>query len=114
VVRTINRLIDIFPPSQQPQVRSMVSESIRAVVSQRLVPSADGQTRVPAVETLFMNPAIANLIREEKTHQIRSAMQTGRAHGLCLLDDALLELVQQGRVTKEAARRYAEDPKAFA
>jgi twitching motility protein PilT len=92
----------------------MVSESLRAVVSQRLLLAADGLRRVPALEVLFVKPSVSNLIREEKTFQIRSVMQTGRAEGMALLDDSLLELVKAGTVTKEVARRVAEDPRRFA
>jgi twitching motility protein PilT len=114
VVRTISRVIDVFPPAQQSQVRAMVSESLRAVVCQRLVPTADGRGRVPAVEVLFNTPAIAHLVREEKLHQIRSAMQTGRSMGMCLLDDSLAELARAGLIARDAARRFADDPKLFA
>ncbi len=113
-IRTINRVLDVFPPKQQSQIRAMVSESLRAVVSQRLIPTIDGQRRIPALELLYLKPAIANLIREEKTFQIRSAMQTGRADGMVLLDDSIAELVKSGQVSKETARRFAEDPKRFA
>ena len=69
---------------------------------------------MPALETLFLKPSIANLIREEKTFQIRSAMQTGRADGMALLDDSLFELMKAGTISKESARRFAEDRKRFA
>ncbi len=113
-IRTINRILDVFPPKQQSQIRAMVSESLRAIVSQRLVLSADGTRRIPVLEVLFVKPSVSNLIREEKTFQIRSIMQTGRADGMCLLDDSLQELVKSGQVTKAEARRHAEDPKRFA
>jgi twitching motility protein PilT len=112
-IRTINRILDVFPPKQQAQIRAMVSESLRAVVSQRLLPHADGVRRVAAVETLFVNPAVSNLIRDEKTFQLKSIMQTGRSHGNCLLDDALFDLYKANQITKEVARRAAEDPKRF-
>lgn len=111
--RTINRILDAFPPSQQSQIRAMISESLRAIVSQRLVPTVDGSRRVPALEVLLVNLAIANLIREERVFQLRSAMTMGRSQGMCLLDDSLLELVHAGTITKDAARRCAEDPKPF-
>lgn len=114
VIRTISRVIDVFPPSQQSQIRVMLSESLRAVLCQRLLPMVDGKGRVPAVEVMFNTPAIAHLIREDKLHQLRSAMQTGRALGMCLLDDSLLELVRNGLVSIESARKLAEDPKIFA
>jgi twitching motility protein PilT len=112
-VRTIDRLIGVFPPDQQGQVRTMLSESLRAVVSQRLVARADGKGRVPALEVLVVNKAVGNLIRENKTFQIRSILQTGAAQGMCLLDSSLEALVKQGVVTRDEARRHAEDPKRF-
>jgi len=113
-VRTINRILDAFPPKQQPQIRAMVSESLRAVISQRLVPTVDGSRRLPALEVLFVKPAISNLIRDQKTFQIRSILQTARAEGMCLLDDSLLDLVKAGMISKETARKHAEDLKRFA
>jgi twitching motility protein PilT len=113
-VRTINRVLDVFPPKQQSQIRAMVSESLRAIISQRLIPAADGKRRVPAVEVLYVKPSVSNLIREEKTFQIRSVMQTGRSEGMTLLDDSIGDLLKAGTITKDAARRFAEDPKRFA
>jgi twitching motility protein PilT len=113
-IRTINRILDVFPPKQQSQIRAMVSESLRAIVSQRLVLAADGSRRIPVLEVLYVKPSVSNLIREEKTFQIRSIMQTGRADGMCLLDDSLHDLVKSGQITKQEARRHAEDPKRFA
>jgi twitching motility protein PilT len=112
-VRTIDRLIGVFPPDQQTQVRTMLSESLRAVVSQRLVARADGAGRVPALEVLVVNKAISNLIRENKTFQIRSILQTGAAQGMCLLDSSLEALVKQGVITKEEALRHCEEPQRF-
>ncbi|MEB2344889.1 MAG: type IV pilus twitching motility protein PilT [Deltaproteobacteria bacterium] len=112
-VRTIDRLIGVFPPDQQSQVRTMLSESLRAVVSQRLVRRADGQGRVPALEVLVVNKAVSNLIRENKTFQIRSILQTGASQGMCLLDTSLEGLVKSGTITQEEARRHCEDPKRF-
>lgn len=113
-IRTINRVLDVFPPKQQAQIRAMVSESLRAIVSQRLVPTVDGSKRVPAVEVLYVKPSVSNLIREEKTFQIRSVMQTGRSEGMVLLDESLNDLVKAGTITRAAARAVAEDPKRFA
>ena len=112
-IRTINRLLGVFPPDQQAQIRTMVSESLRAVVSQRLLPRADGQGRVPALEILVNNKAVGNLIRENKTFQIFSVMQTGSTHGMCLLDSSLSSLVKTGAITKQAAREQAEKPETF-
>ena len=113
-IRTINRLLGVFPPEQQNQIRTMVSESLRAVVSQRLVPRADGQGRVCALEVLMSTKAIGNLIREKKTFQIQSQMQTGSQRGMVILDNSLAALVNEGVITPEQARRNAEDPKRFA
>lgn len=110
-VRTINRMIGAFPSNRQGQVRTMLSESLRAVISQRLVPTADESKRVAALETLVVNKAIANLIRDEKTVQIRSALQTGAALGMRLLEQSLDELVRSGTITLEAALGLAEDKK---
>ncbi|MEM1204280.1 MAG: type IV pilus twitching motility protein PilT [Acidobacteriota bacterium] len=113
-IRTINRLLGVFPPDQQNQIRTMVSESLRAVVSQRLVPRADGEGRAAALEVLMNTRAVGNLIRDNKTFQIHSQMQTGGSRGMVLLDNSLAELVKQGTITQEEARRNAEDPKRFA
>ncbi|HVH07391.1 MAG TPA: type IV pilus twitching motility protein PilT [Myxococcota bacterium] len=110
-VRTINRIVGVFPADQQEQVRSMVSESLRAVVSQRLVTNADETARVPALEILVVNKAIANLIRENKTFQIPSQIQMGASQGMIGMDDSLNRLVKENAITKEEALKHAEDPK---
>ncbi len=109
-IRTLNRIIGVFPADQQEQIRNMVSESLRAVISQRLVPTADGSRRVPALEVLVNNMAIGNLIRENKTFQIFSILQTGASHGMCLLDESLNQLIADGTITKEAALLHCDDP----
>jgi twitching motility protein PilT len=113
-IRTVNRILGVFPPSQQEQIRTMVSESLRAVVSQRLVSRADGNGRVPALEVLMANKAVGNLIRENKTFQIRSVLQTGGSQGMCLLDSSLAELVKNKVITREEALRNADEPQRFA
>ncbi len=110
-IRTINRLVGVFPADQQEQIRSMVSESLRAVVSQRLVPTADDNGRVPALEILVNNKAIGNLIRENKTFQIFSILQTGASQGMCLLDESLNQLVAAGTITRDAALEHCDDAK---
>jgi twitching motility protein PilT len=110
-VRTVNRIIGSFPPEQQDQVRAMLSESLRAVISQRLLPRADARGMVPATEVLVVNRPVGNLIREEKTVQIRSTMQTGAASGMNLLDSSLAALVKAGTVKRDDALLHAEDPK---
>jgi twitching motility protein PilT len=113
-IRTINRLVGSFPAEQQEQIRTMISESLRAVVSQRLLPRADGQGRVPAVETLVVTKAVGNLIRENKTFQIQSILQTGASQGMALLDDAIRAHVQDGTVSREEALLHVEDAKGLA
>jgi len=112
-IRTVNRILGVFPPNQQDQIRTMVSESLRAVVSQRLVARADGNGRVPALEVLVANKAVGNLIRENKTFQIKSVLQTGATHGMCMLDASLAELVKNKVITRDEAARNAEDPQRF-
>jgi twitching motility protein PilT len=111
--RTINRILDAYPPDQQSQIRAMISESLRAIVSQKLVPTVDGSRRVPALEILLVNIAVSNLIREERVFQLRSVMQTGRNLGMRLFDDSLLELMRAGTISRETARKHCDDPKLF-
>jgi twitching motility protein PilT len=110
-IRTINRIVGVFPADQQDQIRNMVSESLRAVVSQRLVPTADGQGRIPALEVLVNNKAIGNLIRENKTFQILSILQTGSSQGMSLLDHSLSQLIAAGKITRDEALLHCLDPK---
>ncbi|MCH7856694.1 MAG: type IV pilus twitching motility protein PilT [Gemmatimonadetes bacterium] len=112
-ISTIDRLIGVFQPEEQPQIRTMLSESLRAVVSQRLVPRADGKGRVPALEILMNNRAVGNLIRADKTFQLGSVLQTGAAQGMVLLDDSLAQLVEQGTVARDVAVRFATEPSKF-
>jgi twitching motility protein PilT len=112
-IATINRLVGAFPPEQQGQARMLVSETLRAVVSQRLVPRADGTGRVPALEVLWGTRAVANLIREAKTYQIRSILQTGATHGMVALDASLDALVKSGTIDRDEARRAADNPQRF-
>src|SRR4029077_10100710 len=113
-IRTVNRVLGVFPPSQQDQIRTMFSESLRAVISQRLVNRADGTGRVPALEVLIANKAVGTLIRENKTFQIRSVLQTGGSHGMCLLDASLQELVKNRVIPRDEALRHCDDPQRFA
>jgi twitching motility protein PilT len=99
--QTIDRIIDVFPPHQQQQVRSQLAMSLQGVVCQTLAKTADGRGRVVATEVLVVTPAIRNLIREGKTHQIYSVMQAGAAHGMHTLDQHLAELVRTRRITYE-------------
>jgi twitching motility protein PilT len=112
-IRTINRILGVFPPNQQEQIRTMMAESLQAVVSQRLVARADGNGRVPVLEILVANKAVGNLIRENKTFQIRSVLQTGASQGMCLFDASLAQLVKTRVITREEALQHAEDPQRF-
>lgn len=111
--QTVDRILDSFPAGQQAQIRTMLSESLKGIVSQQLVPAADGEGRVLACELLLCNLAVANMIRERKTFQLNSVMQTSRNVGMQRMDDALFDLSQAGRITPETAMMYAHDPKAM-
>lgn len=112
-VRSIDRIIDVFPAKEQDQIRSMVSESMRGVVCQQLIPRADGRGREPALEIMFANPAVSNMIRERKTFQLPSVLQTGVKQGMTTMDDSIAELLQKKLITKETAAYYAESPDRF-
>ncbi len=107
---TVDRIIDIFPQHQQNQVRQQVAAILRAVLAQRLIVSADGTKRVPAVEVMVKNGAVANLIREGKTHQLDSIMQTGSADGMMMLETHLASLVSAGIITYQEAVKRAIRP----
>ncbi len=111
--RTVNRLVDVFPPQQIPQIRAMVSESLRGVISQQLIPRADGKGRIDALEILVATPAIANLIREDRTFQIPSLMQIGQRQGMRLMDTSLAELVHEGTIALRDAYLRVDDPREF-
>lgn len=112
--KTVDRIIDVFPPDRQPQIRTMLAESLRGVVAQQLLRRADGQGRVAAFEVLVATPAARALIREQKTFQIPSLIATGRKEGMQTIDQALLELVQKGVVAAEEALNYADAPATLA
>lgn len=101
--KTIDRIIDVFPEAQQAQVRVMLSESLRGVVSQTLLPRADQQGRVAVLEVMVNTPAVSNLIREGKTFQIPSAMQTGKSQGMITFESSVEELLRKGLIAKETA-----------
>ncbi len=103
---TIDRVIDVFPPSQQPQIRIQLASVLKAIISQRLFPTADKKGRCAATEILINNAAIANLIRNEKVHQIHNIMQTSKANGMHTLEMSIKSLIQQEIVTKEVAAPY--------
>ncbi|WP_094547045.1 type IV pilus twitching motility protein PilT [Petroclostridium xylanilyticum] len=107
--KTIDRIIDVFPPSQQQQIRIQMSTVLQAVISQQLLPRRDKSGRVAAIEVMIANPAIRNLIREGKTHQITSSIQTGLKFGMQTMDGALADLYRKGIITREDAMTYAVD-----
>jgi twitching motility protein PilT len=106
--RTLDRLLDVFPVDQQEQIRTMVSESLRGIISQQLVPRADGKGRVLVLETLTNTPAVANVIREARTYMLPGIIQTGKKQGMQLMDDALATLRDLGLITAEEADARCE------
>ncbi|PFO03552.1 type IV pili twitching motility protein PilT [Bacillus sp. AFS076308] len=106
---TINRIIDVFPPAQQPQIRVQLASVLVGVISQRLFPTVDNKGRRAATEILVNNPAIANLIRNEKIHQIQSTMQTSRAQGMHTLEMSIRDLLDRNIIQKEAATKYLQE-----
>src|SRR3954452_18908909 len=106
--RTLDRLLDVFPVDQQEQIRIMVSESLRGVISQQLIPRIDQLGRVLALETLTNTPAVANVIREAKTYMLPGIIQTGKKQGMQLMDDALAALRDKGLITVEEAEARME------
>ena len=112
--KTVDRIIDVFPKDQQDQIRTMLSESLKGVIAQQLLKKADGQGRVAALEILVGNKAVANLIREGKTFQIPSILQTGKKLGMQTIDQHLKVLVDEGSITSQEAFIYAEDKALFA
>jgi len=111
--QSVERMIDVFPSQQQRQVRVQLANSLQAVVSQQLLPRADGTGRAAAVEVMVATPAIRNLIREGKVHQITTAMQSGGKFGMETMDDSLARLVRTGKVAYEVAYEHAHDPEGF-
>jgi twitching motility protein PilT len=106
---TINRIIDVFPPSQQPQVRIQLASVLVGIISQRLFKTIDNKSRKAATEILINNSAVANLIRNEKIHQIVSIMQTSRAQGMHTLESSIKDLVDRGVISKDTALPYLQD-----
>jgi twitching motility protein PilT len=101
--RTLDRVLDVFPVDQQEQIRIMVSESLRGIISQQLVPRADGKGRVLALEILTNTPAVANVIREAKTFMLPGIIQTGKKQGMQAMDDSLAALAERGLITRDEA-----------
>lgn len=108
--RTLDRVLDVFPTDQREQIRVMVSESLRGVISQQLVPRIDGKGRVLAMEVLMNNPAVAATVRDGKTFMLPGIMQTGRRMGMQLMDDSLRSLYDEGLISQEECMYRADNP----
>lgn len=106
---TIDRIIDVFEPAQQPQVRIQLANVLVSIISQRLIPTVDKKGRKAATEVLVNNSAVANLIRNEKIHQIINVMQTSKAQGMHTLESSIKELLAEGAITKENAQAFLQD-----
>jgi twitching motility protein PilT len=112
-VKTVDRMIEVFPASEQPQIRSTLADGLRAVIAQVLFKRIDKKARCVALEILIANPAVRNLIREAKTHQIPSMIQTGKKYGMILLDDAIMDLFNRGWISAEEAYMKANEKGKF-
>jgi twitching motility protein PilT len=108
--QTVDRIIDVFPPEQQSQVRVQLSVSLQGIVTQQLLPRADGNGRVVGAEVLVPTPGVRNLIREGKTHQLYSALQTGGQFGMQTMDTSLAQLVRESKITRELAESRSSAP----
>jgi len=111
--KTVDRVIEVFPASEQAQIRSTLSDGLRAVVAQVLFKRIDKKGRIPALEILIANPAVRNLIREGKSHQIPSMIQTGKKYGMLLLDDAIMDLLNKGMISPDDAYSKSNDKARF-
>lgn len=107
---TVDRIIDVFPPHQQQQIRIQLSNVLEAVISQQLIPTADGRGRVAAFEVMHANHAVRNLVREGKSHQLASVMQTNRKMGMITMDEAIVQLYYDGKIDRDMAIQFAQDP----
>lgn len=110
---TVDRVIDVFPPYQQQQIRVQLANVLEAVISQQLIPRTDGKGRVAAFEVLHANHAVRNLIREGKSHQLMSVMQTNRKAGMIAMDEAIMQLFYDGKIDREMAIQFAQDPEGM-
>jgi len=111
--KTIDRIIDAYPPSEQNQIRAMLGESFRVVITQRLIPGADEKSMALASEILIGTVPMSKLIRDGKTFQIPSMMQTGKSVGMQIMDECIISLLKEGKITAQSAQKYANDPKIF-
>jgi twitching motility protein PilT len=108
--QTVDRVIDVFPPHQQHQVRAQLADALQGIITQTLIPRRDGKGRVVACETLVPTPGVRNLIREGQNHQIYSAMQTGGKFGMQTMDAALVDLVRRGLISQQEAEKRSSSP----
>ena len=108
--QTVDRVIDVFPPHQQHQIRAQLANALQGIITQTLIPTYDGKGRVVACEVLMPTPGVRNLIREGKNHQIYSAMQTGGKFGMQTMDAALVDLVRRGRISRAEAEKRSSNP----
>jgi twitching motility protein PilT len=111
--QTIDRIIDVFPSAQQGQIRAQLSVALQGIMTQTLLPTADGAGRCVATEILVPTPAVRNLIRESKSHQIYSVLQTGASHGMQTMDASLAQLVRANKITRQLAESRAHSPEEF-
>jgi twitching motility protein PilT len=111
--KTVDRIIEVFPAHQQPQIRSTLADGVRAIIAQVLFKRIDIKGRCPAFEILIATPAVRNLVREAKTYQIPSMMQTGKKYGMILLDDSIMELYNKGWISADDAYAKANDKSRF-
>ena len=111
--KTVDRIVEVFPASEQAQIRSTLADGIRAVIAQTLFKRIDRQGRIPALEILIATPAVRNLIRESKTHQINSMIQTGKKYGMQLLDESIMDLYRKGYISADDAYNKANDKAQF-
>lgn len=107
--KTVDRIIDSYPPGEQNQIRAMLSESLKAVITQRLIPGAGNKSMELALEILIGNLSVANLIRDHKTYQLYSTMQMGKKQGMRLMDESIVELLEAGKITLDAAIANVEN-----
>ena len=110
--QSIDRMIDVFPPHQQQQIRIQLAGVLQGIISQRLIPMVGGG-RIAAAEIMVVNSAVRNLIRESKTHQLDAVIQTGADQGMQSMDRVLVDLIHQGKISYEEARNYAVDMQEF-
>jgi twitching motility protein PilT len=106
--QSVDRMIDVFPPHQQQQIRVQLAGVLQGIVSQRLIPMVGGG-RIAAAEILVVTPAVRNIVRESKTHQLDAVIQTGADHGMQSMDKTLVSLIHEGKIAYEEAKNYAID-----